>query len=254
MLEIAYRDSHRIAHELIAEIASEWTDTPTSRCIQEADRYIFEFVLLPHLYMRFAEPFLAAESTIRFDPLSEAIEIVLDYIRKLRAMTEMDSEMKDHIIRRDAKARIQQMLNLAPHLFLDTVWQTRIMAEAVCGLELMRTFGKADSARTIVRETLDGIEGRLKKHLGRVSSKRNRKINQSTIHTALMKFFPQFKRSGKLPSQGQFAKAIGVTPKAWRTFLANRHFDKHEITIKEWYEIMLAKETGPEKSIGIIGL
>jgi hypothetical protein len=76
-----------------------------------------------------------------------------------------------------------------------------------------------------------------------VSKTKNPKINRASIGSALEKFLIRFKETGALPSQRQFALAIGVTPKAWRSFLANHYLDKHEVTIKQWYAFLAAKES-----------
>jgi len=110
------------------------------------------------------------------------------------------------------------MLRMAPLLFWDAEWQARILAEAKCAMEVTRTFGRPDLARSILEQALDLARHTMKKRLPPVPVTRNPKINQFTIHTALRKFFPKFKETGELPSQRQFAKAIGVTPKAWRSF------------------------------------
>ncbi len=243
--------AQRIALDLIAEIASEWKTTDASRCVKRGGYYLFEFVIEPTRYTRLVTGPLDltrfADSTVLFNPFVEATEIVLEDIDKL-AGTTMDAEMRDYIVRRDGKTEILQMLTMAPDIFKDAIWQTRIMAGTVRSSQVLNTFGRPDLARGIVNSALDSIRDRVKKRLPRISNTRNPKINQFTISTALKTFFPKFKETGELPSQRQFAKAIGVTAKAWRTFLTNHSFDTHEVTIKEWYEVMLAKESNPNST------
>jgi len=82
----------RIASELIYEIASEWSVVSTSRCIQEGDQFIFQFVLGRPLYTSLDEPEQrSSDSLVRFNPLSQATQIVLAFIEKLNGMTEMDA-------------------------------------------------------------------------------------------------------------------------------------------------------------------
>lgn len=251
-MSLEHGNARRIARDLISEIASAWTQTPTSRCEQKDGDYVFEFVIEPVRYMRFVrgpddnDPLSGADSAVRFNPLLEATTIVLECLKKVKATT-MDAAMRDYVVRRDGKAGIRQMLVLAPQVFTDAIWQTRLLAGTVNSSDVLKTFGRPDLARGVINSALDSIRDRVKKRLPRVANTRNPKINQSTIGKALRTFFPKFKETKELPSQRQFAKAIGVTPKAWRTFLTKYSLDTHEVTIKEWYEFMLAKESDPNK-------
>jgi hypothetical protein len=251
-MSIDRNDAERIASDLVAEIAAEWTDTPTARCIQETNSFIFEFTLAPAEIVEHAHVVRrpASTSIFRFNPLAEATEIVLSCSRQLNQSVG-ESLIREDIIRDNAKPRIVQMLISAPDVFTDATWIARLVGHTLCGLEVMDMTGRADLARGLRNSALDLIQNKLKRRFGRVSTKRNPKINRLALGKALGTFYGQYKQSGKVPSQRQFAKALGVTPKAWRTFLATHHMDKHEVTIKQWYQFTLAKDSEPKKDQGL---
>jgi hypothetical protein len=246
-----------IARALIAEIASGWSDTPIAHCIQKDEYHVFEFVIEPPRYSRLVrdpdvtEPRTSADSVVIFNPFPEATEIVREALEKLRvlhAMGVIDDAEFDYVARRDAKAEIRQMINVAPDLFKDSIWQARLIGGTVRGVKQVEYFGRIDLARGMVDSVFEAIQARIKKRMPEVSkTKKNPKINRATIGKALEKFFPRFKESKELPSQRQFAIAVGVTPKAWRAFLATHYLDSHEVTMKQWYEVMLREEVNPRK-------
>lgn len=53
-MPLDYKDAERIARDLIAEIASEWVDTPSAHCVQENDSYVFILNLQPSRVVRHA--------------------------------------------------------------------------------------------------------------------------------------------------------------------------------------------------------
>jgi hypothetical protein len=229
-------DYKSIARELIAEIASKWTDTPSNRCVLENGSYIFVLTLEPNNDLRLTsfDPNVPA-SILYFNPLIEATEIVALCANDAADATE-DAEMLDSIIRSNAETRIGQMLLAAPDIFSDALFQLRVISTTFVGVQVMNTFGKPDKARALIDSALRFIEERLRQRFGRVSKGRNPKINNFSIHTALRKCLPKFKSTGQLPSRNQFAKALGVTPKAWRDFVKEHPKADHDLIVKEWLE------------------
>jgi len=238
-------NAQRVARELITEIASEWQDTPVSRCVKESHRHVFEFTLKPSLYSRFTAPLTDANSLVRFDPFSAATRIVaatFEGLRKLHVMGIMTDKERDYTARHNAKLEILEMIKIAPDLFSDAVWQAQLIAGMNLAVKQISPSGRLDIVRRIVNSSFESIQEKLRRRLPIVSKTKSLKISPSSITRALEKFFPDFKKTGMLPSQRQFAIAIGVSPKAWRTYLDKNDLDKHEITVRKWYEVMLREE------------
>lgn len=236
------KDAESIAREIIAEIASTWTNTRHCRCKKEKGSYIFVYTLPPAIVVRNARAVERpnAISTFHFNPLAEATEMVANC--RVRLASYSDPSVANHTIRDNAKERILQMLTSAIDVFIDSTWHARIVAETLVGLKTMRVFGRPDIARELADATVEEIEKKVRQRFGRISKGRNPKINNFTISTALKHFLPQFKEAGKIPSQNQFAKTLGVTPKGWRDFLTKAQLADHEATVKLWLVQMLAQE------------
>jgi hypothetical protein len=240
------KDAERIAKDLIREIASEWVNTPTARCIEENGTHIFEFTLQPGTVIRYARQVERpiATSIFRFDPLAEATEIVMSvaFTYLLHMNPPIDMTMTDLILRNNAKPRINQMLISAPDVLRDAMWQARIIGETLYEIEVMRLFGRPDIGRGLVNSAVAMIENKLRERFGKIPQKQKPKISSISIVGALSKFFPQFKETGQLPSQRQFAIALGVTPKGWRTYLDRNHLGNHESFVKARLDRLLTKE------------
>jgi hypothetical protein len=144
------------------------------------------------------------------------------------------------------------MLIVAPNVFGDAMWQARIIAEALCAIEILQPFGRPDIAREHVNATVKLIEDRVREGFGRISEARIPKISSFKIHTALRHFLDKFREAGEVPSQRQFAKALDVTPKAWREFLAKHALGKHELIVKQWLDELLAQDHRLESRLGSI--
>lgn len=243
-MTIEGKEAERIAKDLIGEIASEWVDTPAARCVEENGSHTFVYTLLPVRIVRddrlVERP--AAISTFHFNPLAEATQIVM----KCASLTEHVeyADMRDFLIRRDAKHLIRQMLIAAPQIFGDAPWQARIIAEALHGIDISLTFGKLDTARGHVNSTVDMIAQKVREGFGQISEARNPKINQFSINHALKVCYRKYKETGEIPSQRQFAKVLEVTPKAWRAFLTKHNLDTHEVIVKQWLEELRAQKWG----------
>jgi hypothetical protein len=244
-LDADYQDAQRIARELITEIASEWADTPNARCVKGPHRHVFEFTLKPSRYSRLTAPLTHADSVVRFDPFAAATRIVLaalEGLRALHAMGIMTEKERDDTARHNAKLEILEMIKIAPDLFSDAIWQAQLIAGTNLAVKQITPSGRLDIVRRIVNSSFEAIQEKLRRRLPVVSKTKSLKISSDAIARALEKFFPDFKKTGALPSQRQFAIAIGVSPKAWRTFLDTHDLDKHEITVRQWYEVMLREE------------
>ena len=243
-------NAQRIARELIAEIGSVWPEADASRCVVQSGFHVFEFTLHPSRHSRLlvptADEAVSPDSTVRFNPFPQATEIVLEVLsvtHALQRVKHITEAERDRYVRVTARTEILRMIQIAPDLFKDAIWQAQLIGGTSRAVENITPSGRFDIARRIVDSCSTAIIDRLKNHLPVVSKTRNLKISQSTIRTALEKFFPKFKRTGELPSQRQFAIAIGVTPKAWRTFLTKSGLHNHEITIKQWYDFMVRAES-----------
>ena len=234
-----------IARDLITKIASDWPPVATSRCTKRRNQYIFEFVLGRPLYTEDPIDLRPGDSLVRFNPLKEATEIVLDHFERLKHIA--DVGMREEIVRLNAETRIQEMIGIAPLLFWDASWHAGLLAEVKCTMAVMHTFGNPKAARETLESALELVRQKMKKRLPPIPSTKNPKINQFTINHALKTFFPKYKDTGEIPSQRQFAKVIDVTPKAWRTYLANHSLPRHEDTVKRWFDFMLAKESEPNR-------
>jgi hypothetical protein len=128
------------------------------------------------------------------------------------------------------------MLDIITPIFQDAMWQSRTIAHNLISIETMKAFGRTDVAREIINSTVSMVEEKLRDRLGRIASKRPPKITAFKLHTALRTFLPEFRETGKVPSQMQFAKELGVTAKGWRTYLTNKDLPKHEVIVKQWLQ------------------
>jgi len=240
------KGAERIAKDLIREIASEWVNTPITRCVEENGSYIFECTLEPGLVIRYARKVERpiAPSVFRFDPLAEATEIVIDcaFTLEQRAPT-----MTELIIRINAKPRIRQMVVSAPDVFTDAMWQARIVGDTLHSLETLQPFGRPDIARGLINSTVAMIENRVRDRFGKVRQKQKPKISQFSLSTTLKTFFPTFEETGQIPSQRQFAKALGVTAKGWRDYLKKHQLGKHHSIVKRWLEELLSSTWNAER-------
>jgi hypothetical protein len=244
------KDAERIAKDLISEIASEWIDTPAICCLQENDSYIFEFVLQPSEVIRYARVIERpkAPSVFRFNPLAEATEIVSSVAFGLHSSIADNARMAEAIIHDNAKTQINHMLKSAPDVFTDAMWQARIIGETNGELQYLRLIGRPDIARGLINSALAMIMERIHKHFGKITQKQKPKISPLSIGLALKTFVPKFEETGQIPSQRQFAKALGVTSKGWRDYLRNHQLGDHEPLIKRWLEERLPlRQTGKSK-------
>lgn len=246
------KDAEGIAGDLIAEIASEWKDRSEAYHVEKDGKHFFVFTLQPSRVIRYAHVVErpASDSIFHFNPLAEATEIVMSCAFKIE--NSVDASMREDLIRMHAKTYIKQMLTSAPDVFRDAMWQARIVAETLCSLETMQTFGRPDIARGLVNSAVAMIEEKARDGFGRISKARKPKINQFSIHTALRMSLDDFKRDGTIPSQRRFAKAVGVTAKGWRDFLKKRKLGVHDSTVRQWLEELLASDQRREERMGTI--
>jgi hypothetical protein len=244
-MNFVLKDAESIARELLAEIASEWIDTPTTRCVEEDGSYIFVFTLPPAKVISDGRVVKrpAAISTFHFNPLAEATEIVRGSDLRFPTGVGIDNAgMSESVLREITKPKILQMLRSASDVFTDAMWQARIIADTLCAVETMSVFGRQDITRLYVNSTLDMIREKMRERIGPIHQARNPKITESSISTALRSFFPKFRETGEIPSQRQFAKTVGVTAKAWRDYLKKNQLGKHESIITRWFEYMLTSD------------
>lgn len=236
------KDAERIAKDVIQEIASEWIDTPISRCIKENDSYIFEYTVAPTSIIRYARDVERppALSVFRFDPLAEVTEIVINCANNLQ-----QDEVSDVAL--NAKPRVLQMLISAPGVFAEAMGQARIIGETIHGIEIMHTFGRPDIARGLLNSAMAIMERNLREKLGRIPQKQRPKISPFSLSKTLYIFLPEFRKTGQIPSQRQFAKALGVTAKGWREYLKNHRLDAHAVAVKEWLEDLLASTSDADE-------
>lgn len=246
-MSIGSAEAQRIARDLIAEIRSEWVKTPHVRWVQQDGYHLLEVEIENVPYARFVKGPLDegrdANSFVRFNPLSQAVDLVIESDRRTQSI---DSSLKDSLLRSNAKARIVRMLKSVLPVFSDAIWQARIIGETLVEADIQVLVGNTSYARTTVNTSLDAIRSRIQKHFSFVPRTRDPKINHLTINIALRTFLADFKKSGVLPSQNRFAKALEVTPKAWREYLKKNQFEKHEITVRQLLEQLQSNETAKE--------
>lgn len=233
-----HKEAERIARELLAKIASEWKDTERNRCVTENGSYIFVLTLEPSRDARLTSFDLdTPPSILHFNPLNEATEIVALTALDAQRATD-DKEKFDFFIRYYAEGRIAQMVLAAPDIFSDAMWQLGIISTTVVGAQMSNAVGKPVTARALIDTALSMIEDRIRHRFGPISKARNPKVNDFTLTTAVTEFLPKFRKTGQLPSRNQFAKALKVTPKAWRDFVKAHPKANHELIVREWLEAM----------------
>ena len=76
----------------------------------------------------------------------------------------------------------------------------------------------------------------MRRRFGPISKSRKPKINDFSIDAAVMAFLPNCRSTGRLPSRNQFAKALSVTPKAWRDYVQEHRSADDELIVREWLE------------------
>ena len=236
MLE--YKEAERIGRELLSKIASEWKDTERNRCVLENGSYIFVLTLKPSHDLRLTSFDLdTPPSILHFNPLTEATEIVALCANEGAKATK-DAVMLDVIIRSNAESRIHQMLVAAPDILSDALWQLGIFSTTLVGVQTLRTFGNPVKARALIDSALRLIVDKMRRRFGPISKARKPKINDFSVHTAVIGFLPDFRKTGQLPSRNQFSKALKVTPKAWRDFVQAQPKADHDLIVREWLEAM----------------
>lgn len=236
------KHAERIASDLIRAIASEWVDTPDTRCLKESDSYIFEFTLLPTEIVRYARKVERplSPSIFRFDPLAEAVEIVLQCASKLTGQSMSESAIESRI-RKNAHPRILQMLFSAPKVFAEAMWEARIVGETLAGIETMKLLGRPDIARGLMNSAVKLIEKKVRERFGEIKQKQKLKITPLDVDAAIIEFLPRFKETGAVPSRNKFAKQLGVSPKGWRDYLDRHQLGEHDTYLKELFEIFSGK-------------
>lgn len=251
-MNIDDKDAERLAKELIGEIAPDWAETPTVRVIKENGSYIFEYTLQPSKVVRYARVVERPKSpsVFRFNPLAEATEIVISTASTLNPNLTNNARIAQIAIRNIARSRIIQMLISASDVFTDAMWQARIIGETIPGVRSMKAGGRPDIARGLIKSVMAMFEKKLRKYFGEIKQKQNPKINQWSVTTALATFYPIFRKTGQIPSQRQFAKALGVTPKGWRDYLRNNQFGDHDTVVRQWLEQRIPPPDGKPDNIG----
>lgn len=235
-MPLDYKDAERIARELIAKIASDWKDTPRNRCVLENDSHVFILTLQTSNDLRFTrvDP-KSPPSILHFNPLAEATEIVALTANELEP-TLKDSDLLDDSIRSNSESRIRQMLRAAPGVFSDGLWQLRIISNALVGVHWQIAFGNTVKARAIMETAIKFIDDRIRLRFGPIKKGRNPKIHVFSLNTALLGFLKRFRSTGRLPSRNQVAKALNVTPKAWRDYVQEHASGDHEKLVKQTLE------------------
>ncbi len=235
-MTIDRKDAENLARELIKEIASEWEDTPNNKCVLENGSYVFILTLQESDDLRFTrvDP-NSPPSIVHFNPLAEAIEIVALVANEVEPSSK-DSELFHSIIRSNVESRIRQMLLSAPDVFSDGLWQLRIISNALVGVHWLSVFGNTVKARAAIETAISLIEEKIRRRFGPIPKGRNPKIHDFSLQTAMLGFLETFRSTGELPSRRKTAKALGVTPKAWRDFVQEHPKGDHELIVKEWLE------------------
>lgn len=251
-MKIDEKDAERLARDLIGEIAAEWENKPDAYHVEKDGEHIFVFTLQPAKITRDGRTIErpASTSVIHFNPLAEATEIVVSLASNLEES--VDKTIVDYVLPRDSKHLIRQMLVSAPGVFRDATWQARIVAETLHKVEINRVFGRPDIAREEIDSAVVIIVERLRDGLGRIPKTRRPKITNFTIHTALRKYLNEYDQTGAVPSQRQFAKAIGVTPKGWRSFLEKHSLGEHESAVKKWLAELSASDRQMHERVGTL--
>jgi hypothetical protein len=233
------KEAERIARDLIHEIASEWKDTPSTRCVEESDSFVFEFTVQPSQIIRYAHGVERphSPSVFCFNPLAEATEIVNDCAEKLtQQVSTTDPTTLEHLIIANAGPRIYQMLRLAPTVFEDAMWQARIIADTLHSLGMMQMFGRPDIARGLINSTVAMIVTKLRERFPRIKQKQKSRLTVVQIGTAISVFLPAFEKTGAIPSRNQFAKQLGVSARGWREYLKRHHLGEHEVYLTELFQ------------------
>lgn len=238
-MPIERNDAEQLARDLIKEIASDWETNLFTTCYEENGEYIFLFTLVPGDLERGAGGIIKrprAPSGLQFNPLAEVTEIVLACFRELEDKSIGDEEFRRVLAYDNAMRWTLRMLDITIPVFQDAMWQSRTIAHTLISIEVLKAFGSTGKARELIDSTIRLVEGKLRDRLGRIRSKRKPKISAFTLNTALRTFLPKFREEGKVPSQNQFAKVVGVTAKAWRTYLTKNKLPKHEAIVRQWLQ------------------
>jgi hypothetical protein len=223
-----------IAAALIEEIAADWQDRPDARCIREGGTYVFEFTIKPSQIVRYARVVSRPEAItiVRFNPLAEAAEIVstASFINQFR---KTESEETRHLLLlEECKNSIREMLAIAPRVFEGAIQDARLIGDTRRGIEEMRIVGRPDLSRSLTDSAQRIITDRIRGYFGHISRARTPKISIASIAHAMNAALAEFRASKKIPSQRQFAKQLGVTPKAWRDYLTKSGLPEHNEYLK----------------------
>jgi len=238
-IPIERNDAERLARDLIKEIASEWETNLFTTCYEENGEYIFLFTLVPGDLEQAVGNVVKrprAPSGLQFNPLAEVTEIVIGCFRDLEDKSITDEEFRRVLAFDNAMRWTLRMLDITIPVFQDAMWQSRTIAHTLISIEALKAFGSTDKARELINSTVGMVEEKLRDRLGRIKSKRKPKISPFTLNTAVRTFLPKFRETGKIPSQNQFAKAIGVTAKGWRAYLTKNKLPKHEAILRQWLQ------------------
>ena len=193
----------QIARELIAEIASEWEDTPEAFKSERDGRIIFTFVINQH----------NGSSVFYYDPQTEAEQAVED----------SGSFFAGRVIR--------HMLAIAKQHFGNSHWQLREIASAQVSISDYEFFGMPDARKRRIEATMKLFAERLQEQLGGVKKGRNQKpgLSAHAICNTMLHFKEQ-------PSQNKLAAVLKVSAKALREWRKERGFDTHEDFLKVFYD------------------
>jgi hypothetical protein len=237
-MPIERKDAENLARDLIREIASEWEQTLFTTCYEENGNYIFLFTIVPGDLeqdgSKIDRPI--APSGFQLNPLAEVTEIIIACFLELENKSIGDEEFRRILAYDNARRWTLRMLDITIPVFQDAMWQSRMIAHTLISIETLKAFGSTDKARELINSTVDTVERKWRDRLGRIRSKRKPKISAFTLNTALRTFLPKFRETGKVPSQNQFAKVVGVTAKGWRTYLTKNKLPKHEVIVRQWLQ------------------
>jgi hypothetical protein len=189
-----------LARELIAEIASEWEDTPEAFKSERDGRVIFTFVINQH----------NGSSVVNYDPQTEAEQILED----------SGLVFGERVIR--------HMLATAKQHFANSLWQLREIALAQVHLFDLEFLGTSKNRKDRIKAVTALFTERLQEQLGGISRGADTVLSDLIVYNAVL----QFREFKVHPSQNKLAEVLRVSPKTLREWRKKRGFNTHETFLK----------------------
>ena len=212
-----------LSREIINDVASRWTDSPEAFMLKDGDVVTFNFTL----------PSENGQSSISINPLNPMVETIKYFLNKDPG--KKVDEFYKGCIRHSSITRLEMMLAMAAHFYVESFKYLASLAEEAVLYDLCNHFGTLH----VWNENFKTLKGKFEKWPESFIKPKAIRQQPSLVPVKIVGTVRKdFQETGKRPTRNRIAQLIDVTPRALDKF-ANVQGYK---TFVKWLDALFAHD------------